>query len=404
MTSTEMTRSHPQVSIILPLSSGPVQTLRCLEGLARQDGPSFEVIVVDDCSVGLETLLQRLDGDVEVVRSEHRLGFAGAVGLGAEWARGDFALIIRGAAAPTDGWLTGLVDALQDPTTGVATSVSTDDPEAVPSAAWAAGVRTEDLSLLAGLRADDRDVIPTLALELAHRGRRTCRVPASRIEAPGTRTGAARRAPGETPELTIVIPTLDATSERVVGCLRAIAAATTVAHVIVLVDNGSPPQGFTDPVNAGIRAARTPYVVVMNDDVEPLPGWWEPLRSTLDAGASVAFPLTVDGAMRTDFAAWCFAMTQATITEFGHDDGEFFDRSLVIWFQDTDLLVALQRAGHPPVLVREARIRHALSQTVATEDPELSAWVRQQIVVDEQRFRAKHADPAGRAAALASVR
>ena len=30
----------------------------------------------------------------------------------------------------------------------------------------------------------------------------------------------------------------------------------------------TPPQGFAAPVNAWLRAARTPYVVVMNDDVE----------------------------------------------------------------------------------------------------------------------------------------
>jgi GT2 family glycosyltransferase len=111
----------------------------------------------------------------------------------------------------------------------------------------------------------------------------------------------------------------------------------------------------------------------------------------LDAGAAVAFPHTIDGAMRTDFAAWCFAMTAETVGEFGHSDSDFFDPSLVIWFQDTDLLLALQRAGRPPVHVPQARIRHGLSQTLATEDPQLSAWVREQIQADERCFRAKHA-------------
>jgi GT2 family glycosyltransferase len=114
------------------------------------------------------------------------------------------------------------------------------------------------------------------------------------------------------------------------------------------------------------------------------------LRDALDAGAAVAFPLTVDGAMRTDFAAWCFAIGRAAIEEFGHAPGELFDPSLVIWFQDTDLLNALQRAGRPPVLVRDSTIRHGLSQTLASPDGRLGAWVREQIELDKLRFEAKH--------------
>jgi GT2 family glycosyltransferase len=129
---------------------------------------------------------------------------------------------------------------------------------------------------------------------------------------------------------------------------------------------------------------------VMNDDVEPEPGWWEPLRAALDAGAPIAFPLTVDGAMRTDFAAWCFAIGRGTIAEVSHAPGELFDPSLVIWFQDTDLLQTLQRAGRPPVLVRESTIRHGLSQTLGSPDPRLSAWVREQVELDKRRFEAKH--------------
>lgn len=398
-----MTQSGPDVSIILPLTGGPVQALRCLEGIAAQEGPSFEVIVVDDGSVGLEAVLDLLEGDVEILRSERRLGLAGALRLAGPAAQAELAVFIRGAAAPTAGWLAGLVDALKHPAIGLAASITAEDRDAVLSAAWAAGARTADLSLLDAGRVADRDVIPTLALELAHRGRAARRAATSVVAAPGARTGSGRRPPGEAPELTIVIPTLDATSDRVIGCLRAIAASTDVAHEVVLVDNGSPPQGFSAPVNAGIRAARTPYLVVMNDDVEPLPGWWEPLRAALDAGAPVAFPLTIDGAMRTDFAAWCFAMTRGTVSEFAHSDGEFFDPSLVIWFQDTDLLHVLQRAGRPPVLVRAARIRHGLSQTLGTEDPQLSAWVRAQVQADERRFRAKHAEVDLRPATLAGA-
>jgi GT2 family glycosyltransferase len=378
----------PLVSIIVPLSCGPEPALHCLQAIAEQDdGPSFEVIIVDDASTALAPLLARLGGDVEVLTSPRRIGFAAAVRLGAERARGEILVALRDAAVPAGGWLSGLSAALADPAVGLAASVADGDPATPLLAARAAAVRATDVTVTDWPQVDDDHVIGTLALALAQAGKRPVIVAASSVSGA---TRAVRHAPGHDCELTIVIPTLDAGSARVRRCLAAIDAATEAAHGIVIVDNGSPPQGFSGPVNAGVRAARTPYVVVMNDDVEPEPGWWQPLRDALDAGAAVAFPLTVDGAMRTDFAAWCFAIGRAAIEEFGHAPGELFDPSLVIWFQDTDLLNALQRAGRPPVLVRDSTIRHGLSQTLASPDGRLGAWVREQIELDKLRFEAKH--------------
>jgi GT2 family glycosyltransferase len=386
------------MSIVVALSCGPAPALRCLEAIAEQgDDPSFEVIIVDDASVGLAPLLARLDGDVTVVTSTRRVGFGAAMRLGAERARGEVVVALRDAAVPAAGWLSGLSAALADPAVGLAASLLDGNPATALLAARAAAVRAADVRAADWPQVDDEYVLGTLALSLAAAGKRAVTVAASSVS---RATHATRHEPGQDCELTIVIPTLDAGSERVRGCLAAIAASTNAAHEIVIVDNGSPPQGFSGPVNAGVRAARTPYVVVMNDDVEPQPGWWEPLRATLDAGAAVAFPLTVDGAMRTDFAAWCFAVDRAAIDEFGHAPGELFDPSLVIWFQDTDLLNTLQRAGRPPVLVRESTIRHGLSETLGSPDLRLGAWVREQIELDKRRFEAKHPDVTLRAQIL----
>ena len=114
----------------------------------------------------------------------------------------------------------------------------------------------------------------------------------------------------------------------------------------------------------------------MNDDVEPLAGWWAPLRAALDAGAAVAFPLTVDGPMRDDFAAWCFAMSRDSVEQFSHAPGEFFDPSLVALVPGHRPPGPPAPAGRPPVIADGSRIRHGLSQTVASDDPDLSAWVR----------------------------
>jgi len=403
----------PKISIIVPLAGGPAQALRCFEGIAAQaEDPAHEIIVVDDASVGLEPLLSQLAGDVDVLRNERRLGFARSARRGAEHARGEIIVLLRDAAVPAPGWLAPLAAALDDPAVGLAASASatagatasaTADGPQSPVAAWSAAVRAADLRAIELPDLPGHLVLGAVALELAQRGLRAVTAPASFVAAPGTRTGGARRPAGEEPELTVVIPTLDAASERVRACIAAVQATTDAAHEIVIIDNGCPPQGFAAPVNAGVRAARTPYVVIMNDDVEPASGWWPPLRAALDAGAAVSFPLTIDGPMRFDFPAWCFAMTREGIDAFSHADGEFFDPSLVLWYQDTDLLHRLLEAGRPPVFVERAQIRHGLSHTVASEDPELSAWIRVQVAADRERFIGKHPDAVLNGHALASI-
>jgi GT2 family glycosyltransferase len=380
-----------RITIIVPLSGAPAQALRCLEGIAAQpDEPAHEIILVDDASIGLEALFARVEGDVEVIRTERRTGFAAAAGRGLARVTTDITVFLRDGAVPAPGWLAPLAAALGDPSVGLAVSATANAPDQNPVAAWSFAARTTDVRDAGLPDVPDPLVVGALALALAERGLGVTTAAASVVAEPGLRTGGGRRTPGEAPELTVVIPTLDATSERVRACIASVQSSTDVAHEIVIVDNGSPPQGFASPVNAGLRAARTPYVVVMNDDVEPLPGWWAPLRATIDSGAAVAFPLTIGGAMRFDFPAWCFAMSRESVEQFSHAPGEFFDPSLVVWYQDTDLLHRLRTAGRPPVLADGSRIRHGLSQTVASDDPELSAWVRSQVARDREMFLRKH--------------
>lgn len=383
-------------SVIVPLDGGAEQARRCFEALAALDAsPSHEVIVVDDASADLSALLSRLDGDVRVVRLERRSGLAASVARALQIAQGRFIAVVRDAGEVREGWLAELLAPLADERVAVTTSAEDGAATTHPVAAPAFALRRDDLdawheashvpeglelaALVTTLSGRGRLVVPIVASRVA-----------SRVAAAGARRVGAGGAPGEAPELSIVIPTLDAASRRVRACVAAVQATVDVASEIVLVDNGGAPQGFTAPVNAGLRAARGRYAVVMNDDVQTLPGWWPPLREALDAGATVAFPLTIDGAMRTDFAAWCFAIAREGIERFGHAPDEFFDPALRVWFQDTDLLLRLRAAGRPPRLVRDARIRHGLSETVATDDPVLRAWIDREIAEDMRRFDAKH--------------
>jgi GT2 family glycosyltransferase len=396
----------PAVSVIVHLEGGRERTLRCLEALAAlADEPAFEAILIDDASADLGELLGGLSGDVKVLRNERREGFVAAAIRGAEAAESETLILLRDASLLAPDALAPLLDALADPELAAACTNDVDGPKnhdirgfsahrpggsaAHPTATHALALRRGDADCLRDAAgAAPGFELAAICAELARRGR-VVTVPTA-LAVPANAAIAGRRTPGERAELTIVIPTLDATAPRVRACLAAIAANTPAPHQVVVVDNGSPPQGFTAPVNAGLRAVDTPYAVVMNDDVEPLEGWWEPLRAALDDGAAVVFPQTVEGAMREDFAAWCFALGARTIEEMSHAPGQFFDPALRVWFQDTDLLVRLRAIGRPPQLVRESQIRHELSATVRTEDPALRAWIDRTIATDKAAFQRKH--------------
>ncbi len=384
----------PAATIVVHLDGGLERARRCLRSLAALDPePDFEVIVLDDASAGLGTLLDRLEGDVRVLRSERREGLLAGAARAAGEARGEVLVLLQGAPELDPAALAPLVKALADRSLAAAAAGGGAAGSPVDSPLLA--LRRADADVLAATMAAPGSELAALCAALARRGRvETVTAAVARVAAPRATSG--RAAPGTPAELTVVIPTLDATSERVRACLAAIQAGTEEPHQIVVVDNGAPPQGFTAPVNAGLRAADTPYAVVMNDDVEVLPGWWPPLRRGLEQGAAVSFPLTVEGGMRTDFAAWCFALSRQTISEFGHGPGAFFDPTLRVWYQDTDLLVRLRVAGRPPLLVRESEIRHGLSLTVASEDPELRGWIERTVAEDRVAFQRKHPDATAR--------
>jgi len=381
----------PAASLLVVLDGDERQALRCLTAISdlRDDQPAHEIVVVADCSPQLDGLLARLDGDVAVERTERPAGFSAAASQGLARCRGEVVVLLHGAPEVAPDFLAPLLAALGDETVAAATAVSARDPQLAAVAAAALAARRRDLPAPLPTAPPGFE-LAALCAALARRGA-VAPVGASRVGRAQRPDRQLRRPPsGGEIELSIVIPTLDAAGERTRRCIAAAQATTAVDHELIVIDNGAPPQGFTAPVNAGLRAARGRYLLVLNDDVELLPGWWEPLRAALDAGAAVVFPETVDGPMRRDFAAWCFAFARPTLERFAVAPGEFLDPELVVWYQDTDLLERLRRAGLPPRWVEASRIRHGLSQTVAAEEPELRAWVARQVQADKAAFEAKH--------------
>ena len=377
------------VCIVVPLNGALSDAEQCLTSLAAlASEPAFEVVIVGDGAPWLTPLLQSLGGDVHVLVRDRPQGPGRALAAALELTEAPIVVLMNGALIAEPDCVAALCTALADPQVGTAFSAAGTAGAASALTASCAAWRTADARAARAYLETDDAPTAALALALAERGLRTRAVSDSVVHAPAPAPMGAPH--GTALELTIVIPTLDATSPRLLRCLSAVRLATDIPHQVVIVDNGAPPQGFTDPVNAGVRAAASPYIVIMNDDVEPLPGWWPPLRDVLDDGASVAFPATLGGPTRTDFAAWCFAVSRETVQVFGHAPDVFLDPAMRVWFQDADLLTRLRDAGRPPRLVPEARVRHGLSETVASAEPALAAWISAQTVLDRRRFEHKH--------------
>ncbi len=99
------------VSIIIPVWNKRELTEQCLAELARvTSGISYEVIVVDNHSTDdTPDFLNRLSGDIQIIRNSENLGFAKACNQGARAARGRFLVFLNNDTIPLNDWLTTLV-------------------------------------------------------------------------------------------------------------------------------------------------------------------------------------------------------------------------------------------------------------------------------------------------------
>src|SRR4051794_18946370 len=127
-----------RATVVVHLQGGPEQALRCFESLSLlPPEPEHEVIVVDDASVGLEDLLARLEGDVNVISLDRRTGFAGSIERAANEAGGEVLVMLRGAPEVSHGWLAPLVSAVSRGGGSPAASGAAGDPNLHPGSAYA---------------------------------------------------------------------------------------------------------------------------------------------------------------------------------------------------------------------------------------------------------------------------
>lgn len=105
--------------MIIPAWNGRGYLPACLDALLVQEGPSFEIVVVDNASAdGTADLVEQDYPQVRLIRNPHNLGFAGACNVGARAATGELLVFVNQDVVPRPGWLAALLSPLQRPTVG----------------------------------------------------------------------------------------------------------------------------------------------------------------------------------------------------------------------------------------------------------------------------------------------
>ncbi|MFV0445866.1 MAG: glycosyltransferase family 2 protein [Planctomycetaceae bacterium] len=192
-------------------------------------------------------------------------------------------------------------------------------------------------------------------------------------------------------DATLIIPQcnqLDLTRR----CCQTLQRTQTVWPEILIVDDGSdvdllsdalpeldacgdllqlPHRGVTAAWNSGCEAARTRWVILLNNDVWSLGPWCEQLLAPLRAGVATLtgvewrderqLPAALAGRWERWLSGWCLAIERSRLLDLGG-----FDPDLALYFSDTDLQIRLRRMASPvdPLLaVSGLPIRHAGHQT-----------------------------------------
>lgn len=217
----------------------------------------------------------------------------------------------------------------------------------------------------------------------------------------------------EHPRASVVIPTWNG-RELLFPALHSLSAQSWGDFEVVVVDNGSTDgtvealatqfplvrivrfsenRGFAAAVNAGIRSCVGDIVVLMNNDVEPAPGWLAALVAALDrhpaVGACASRMIDYVDRSRIDSAGVQFGLFASNIGHGQADgaafDGErdvfgvcagaaayrravldevgLFDESFFAYFEDADLSARIQLAGHRCLYAPDAVIYHHGSAT-----------------------------------------
>lgn len=242
-----------------------------------------------------------------------------------------------------------------------------------------------------------------------------------------TSTLPALPAAAGTPRASIVIPVYGQLAHTL-ACLRALAAhPPRAAFEVIVVDDGSPDAsagtlpaiaglryhrragngGFIAACNDGAMLARGQYLVFLNNDTVPQPGWLDALLRSFDeipraglVGAQLLYPdgrlQEAGGVVFADGSAWNYGRHQAPgdprfcyLRDADYLSGAaiaipralflrlgmFDTRYAPAYYEDTDLAFAVRAAGHRVLYQPAARVVHDEGATAGTDPGSgVKAW------------------------------
>ncbi|MBB1088511.1 glycosyltransferase [Lysobacter sp. SG-8] len=251
----------------------------------------------------------------------------------------------------------------------------------------------------------------------------------------------------DTPRASIVIPVYNQ-FPHTLACLRAIAAHRPMAPVeVIVVDDGSSDGteaslrqvtglhyvrrasngGFIAACNDGAAHARGDYLVFLNNDTVPQPGWLDALLATFDThpdagivGSQLLYPdgrlQEAGGVVFNDGSGWntgrfespldprfatlrdtdyCSGAALAVPRDLFASLGGFDARYAPAYYEDTDLAFAVRASGHRVLYQPAARVVHDEGATSGTDTGSgvKSYQVRNQAVFQEKWRSALAAQP-----------
>jgi len=116
---------NPDVSIVIPAFNKAEFSAACLKSITERigtDGPSFEVVLVDNGSSDDTPVLKSID-NIVYVHNKENLGFVGGCNSGFAKAKGEYVIFLNNDAEITEGWLSSLYNTIvNDPSIGIAGS------------------------------------------------------------------------------------------------------------------------------------------------------------------------------------------------------------------------------------------------------------------------------------------
>jgi GT2 family glycosyltransferase len=114
----------PLVSIILLNYNGKKYIQRCVESILKSDYNNFELIIVDNNSTdkSIDIVESKTnDARISIIRSNKNLGFAAGNNLGAQYAKGNYLVLLNVDTVVDARWLTELISVIEyDDTIGAA--------------------------------------------------------------------------------------------------------------------------------------------------------------------------------------------------------------------------------------------------------------------------------------------